>query len=143
MLEACLRHDVRGSFLVETPKALANLFMRSSQPWRTNRSRALRSQLIAAEARLWSKLRNRQLGGFKFARQAAIGAYFADFVCRERKLIVEVDGATHGSDDEIAADAARTATLERMGYRVYRVTNDDVARNLHGTLESILHELES
>ena len=116
--------------------------MRSSQPWRTNRSRALRSHLTAAEARLWQKLRNRQLGGFKFVRQASIGTYFADFVCRERKLIVEVDGATHGNDDEIAADTERTAALERMGYRVYRVTNDDVARNLDGALESILRELE-
>jgi very-short-patch-repair endonuclease len=116
--------------------------MRSTQPWRTNRSRALRSQLIAAETRLWQKLRNRQLGGFKFVRQAAIGSYYADFACRECKLIVEVDGATHGSDAEIAADATRTAALQRLGYRIYRVTNDDVAQNLEGVLETILHELE-
>lgn len=116
--------------------------MRSSQPWRTNRSRALRSQLITAEARLWRKLRNRQLGGFKFVRQTAIGSYFADFACRECKLIVEVDGATHGSETEIAADAKRTAALERLGYRIYRVTNDAVAHNIKGVVESILHELE-
>jgi very-short-patch-repair endonuclease len=116
--------------------------MRSSQPWRTSRSRALRSQLVAAETRLWQKLRNRQLGGFKFVRQAAIGKYFADFACRECKLIVEVDGATHGSDAEIAADARRTAALEQLGYRIYRVTNDDVAHNIEGVLESILHELD-
>lgn len=116
--------------------------MRSSQPWRTNRSRALRSQLIAAETRLWRALRNRQLGGFKFVRQAAIGSYYADFACRDCKLIVEVDGATHGSDDEIAADAKRTAALEHMGYRVYRVTNDDISRNIEAVLEAILHELE-
>jgi len=116
--------------------------MRSSQPWRTNRSRVLRSQLVAAEEKLWRELRNRQLGGFKFVRQAAIGRYFADFACREAKLIVEVDGGTHGLDDEIAADAARTTALKWMGYRVYRVTNDDVTRNIGGTLESILHELQ-
>jgi very-short-patch-repair endonuclease len=116
--------------------------MRSSQPWRTNRSRVLRAQLITAEARLWQKLRNRQLGGFKFVRQAAIGPYYADFVCRSEKLIIEVDGATHSRDEEIVADAKRTAALERLGYRIYRVTNDDVARNIEGVLESILHELE-
>jgi very-short-patch-repair endonuclease len=116
--------------------------MRSSQPWRTNRSRVLRCQLIAAETRLWQKLRNRQVGGFKFVRQAAIGPYFADFACRERRLIVEVDGATHGSNDEIAADARRATALERMGYRIYRVTNEDVARNIEGVLDAILHELE-
>ena len=116
--------------------------MRGSQPWRTNRSRTLRSQLVAAETKLWAKLRNRQLGGSKFVRQAAIGTYFADFACRECKLIVEIDGATHGLDEEIAANLARTAALEHMGYRVYRVTNTDVAQNLAGVLDSILHELE-
>ena len=116
--------------------------MRGSQPWRTNRSRALRSRQVTAEEELWEELRNRQLGGFKFVRQAAIGPYFVDFVCRERKLIVEVDGATHGSEEEIAADAARSAALERMGYRVGRVTNDDVERNIDGVLEWLLRELE-
>jgi very-short-patch-repair endonuclease len=116
--------------------------MRSSQPWRTNRSRTLRSQHVTAEDKLWRGLRNRQLGGYKFVRQVAVGPYFADFVCRERKLVVEVDGATHGSNDEIASDASRTTKLARMGYRVYRVTNEDVACNLEGTLESILHRLE-
>jgi len=117
--------------------------MRSSQPWRTNRARVLRSQLVAAESKLWNELRNRQLGGFKFVRQAAIGSYFADFACREKKLIVEVDGGTHGLETEIAADEARTAVLQRLGYRVFRVTNEDVARNLAGVLDSILHELEA
>ena len=117
--------------------------MRSSQPWRTNRARVLRSHLVAAESKLWTELRNRQLGGFKFVRQAPIGSYFADFACREKKLIVEVDGGTHGLETEIAADELRTAVLQRLGYRVFRVTNEDVARNLAGVLDSILHELEA
>ena len=117
--------------------------MRSSQPWRTNRARVLRAQLVVGESRLWNELRNRQLSGFKFVRQAAIGSYFADFACREKKLIVEVDGGTHGLETEIAADEVRTAGLRRLGYRVFRVTNEDVARNLAGVLDSILHELET
>ncbi len=117
--------------------------MRGSQPWRTNRARVPRSQQVTAEAKLWEELRNRQLGGFKFVRQAAVGAYFVDFACRERRLVVEVDGATHGLDDEIAAATRRTAALERMGYRLCRVTNDDVARNMDGVLDWLLHELES
>jgi very-short-patch-repair endonuclease len=115
--------------------------MRGPQPWRTNRARVLRSQRASAEEKLWSALRNRQVGGCKFIRQAAIGPYFADFACRERRLIVEVDGATHGRDEEVASDLARTAALNRMGYRVYRVRNDDVVRNLTGVLDSILNEL--
>ena len=64
-----------------------------------------------------------------------------DFLCREARLIVEVDGATHGEDDERQRDALRTATLERLGYRIFRVTNDDVMSNLNGVLDSLLREL--
>ena len=116
--------------------------MRGSKPWRTNRARVLRSRLTAAEDKLWAALRNRQVAGFKFVRQTAIGPFFADFACRERKLIVEVDGGTHGSDEEVTSDSRRTAALELVGYRVYRVTNDDVEHNLEGVVDSILNELE-
>jgi very-short-patch-repair endonuclease len=115
--------------------------MRGRQPWQTNRSRALRSRQTAAEEKLWAELRNRQLNGFKFVRQAAIGVYFVDFVCRERKLVVEVDGATHGRDREIAADEARTAELQRLGFRVLRVANAEIDFNLSGVLETILDEV--
>jgi very-short-patch-repair endonuclease len=116
--------------------------MRGTQPWRTNRARALRSRQPAAEEKLWGELRNRQLSDFKFVRQLAVGDYFADFACREASLVVEVDGATHSTDQEIAADAARTAALEAMGYRVVRVSSGDVARNIDGVLEWLLQELQ-
>jgi very-short-patch-repair endonuclease len=115
--------------------------MRGTQPWRTNWARALRSRQPAAEEKLWNEVRNRQLGGFKFVRQAAIGSYFVDFSCRETRLAVEVDGATHSSDAEIAADASRTAALEDMGYRVLRVSSDDVEHNIDGVLDWLLHKL--
>jgi very-short-patch-repair endonuclease len=102
----------------------------------------LRSSQTDAEARLWSRLRNRQLNGYKFIRQAPIGNFFADFVCREPKVAVEVDGATHVSDAEIARDAERSAALRRLGYRVVRVTNADVSENLDGVLELILSVVE-
>ena len=82
------------------------------------------------------------MNGYKFVRQESIGPYFADFVCREKKLLVEVDGATHGTDDEIARDARRTAFLVGDGYRVIRVQNIDVFENLEGVLETILCALE-
>jgi len=59
------------------------------------RERRLRRQLTDSERRLWFELRDRRLGGFKFVRQEAIGRYIADFVCREKKLIIEVDGSQH------------------------------------------------
>lgn len=117
--------------------------MRGKQPWRSNRSSVLRFQATSAESLLWSRLRNRQLGGFKFVRQAAIGDYYVDFVCREQKLILEVDGATHGTDAEIADDAVRTADLQHMGYRIVRVTNADDRDNMAGVLESLLAVLHS
>jgi len=119
--------------------------MRGPQPWKSNRTSVLRSQQTKAEARLWARLRNRQLNGFKFARQAPVDDYFVDFICRERKLVVEVDGATHGSEEEIAADAVRKSALKRFGYRIIRVTNADVRDNIDGVLESLLaalHDVE-
>jgi very-short-patch-repair endonuclease len=116
--------------------------MRGSQPWKTNRSRALRAQHVSAEDKLWRALRNRQLGGFKFVRQAPVEGFFADFLCRQRKLIVEVDGATHGEPGAIRADGARTVALQKAGYRIFRVTNADVFENLQGVLETLHADLE-
>jgi very-short-patch-repair endonuclease len=106
------------------------------------RARALRADATSAEARLWKRLRNRGLNGFKFSRQVAIGPYFADFCCRERKLIVEVDGATHSTDVELASDARRSGFLGTQGYAVLRVHNAEVFENLEGVLETILARLE-
>ena len=116
--------------------------LRGSQPWRTNRTRVLRANETSAEARLWHELRNRHLAGHKFTRQAAIDSYVADFLCRESRLIVEVDGATHSEPADITRDAQRTAHLEALGYRIFRCTNDDVFSNIDGVLDGILHALE-
>ena len=112
--------------------------MRRAQPWLTNRARVLRDNETSAEDRVWQALRGRQLGGLKFVRQFPIGRYFADFVCRERKIIVEIDGATHGTKRELAADAARTKALENLGYRIFRAHNDEVFENLDGVLDTLL-----
>ena len=112
--------------------------MRGPQPWRTNRARVLRSRPVSAEARLWNRLRNRQLGGFKFVRQAPVGPYFADFICRSAKVVVEVDGATHGTPDEQLMDAERTQECRRQGYRVFRLRNIDVFENMDGVLDTLL-----
>jgi very-short-patch-repair endonuclease len=117
--------------------------MRGTQPWKTNRARVLRADNVSAEAKLWKHLRNRRLGGFKFVRQAPVGPYFADFLCREVFLIVEVDGGTHGTPDEVAADARRQQELECLGYRVVRIWNGDVSTNVNGVLEMLLAELQN
>ncbi len=70
-----------------------------------------------------------------------IGPYIADFACRDAKLVVEIDGATHSSDEEIAADNRRTEFLEKHGFRVIRFTNEAVFESVDGVCETILAEL--
>ena len=105
-------------------------------------ARALRRRQTPAEARLWSKLRDRRLAGLKFARQEPVGPFVADFVCREAKLVVEVDGATHSTDEEITRDRRREAYLKIRGYRVVRIYNEDVYRKLDDVLATIIAAID-
>lgn len=89
---------------------------------------------------MWSHLRSRRLGGFKFRRQAPVDRFIADFLCAEAKLVVEIDGPTHGS--RTAADARRTQVFSAMGYLVLRFGNEDVLTNIDGVLDEIFHTLE-
>jgi very-short-patch-repair endonuclease len=109
---------------------------------RLRRARELRRQQTAAEARLWNRLRGRRLAGFKFARQEPVGPFVADFVCRDARLVVKVDGATHSADEEVARDRKREAYLRSRGYRLVRVCNDDVYRKLDDVLATIIAALE-
>ncbi len=102
------------------------------------RARQMRQEPTRAEQILWNKLRNRTLNGFKFSRQVPVGSYILDFVCRDRKLVVEVDGVTHGDNKEILHDERRTRWLEDNGYRVHRVWNQDIYESLNGVLDSLL-----
>ncbi len=104
---------------------------------------ALRRQLTSAETLLWAQLRGRRFQSSKFVRQAPIGPYVADFLCRSAGLIVEVNGATHATDAEVARDARRAVFLSAEGYRVLRVNNDEVYSRLDDVLETILAALEN
>jgi very-short-patch-repair endonuclease len=101
------------------------------------RARELRRSSTLAEARLWEQLRAKRLGGVKFVRQHPIGPYFADFACRSRMIVIEVDGATHGTDAERAHDRKRTAFLQQLGYRVLRFGNDEVLNGMDGVLSLV------
>ncbi|MET7245958.1 endonuclease domain-containing protein [Methylobacterium sp. EM32] len=101
----------------------------------TARARTLRRAQTDAERALWSRLRDRRLTEAKFVRQLPIGRYFADFACREAKLVVELDGSQHA---ESGYDRERDAWLASQGWRVLRFWNGEVARNLTGVLETIL-----
>jgi very-short-patch-repair endonuclease len=101
-------------------------------------SRRLRADPTNAEKKLWYALRNRQICGLKFVRQEPIGRYTCDFVCREKLIVIDVDGGQHA---ESKRDAVRDRYLSERGYRVLRYWNNDVLSNLQGVLESIASEL--
>ena len=105
------------------------------------RAHNLRQNMSLAENRMWYYLRSRRLGGYKFVRQQVIDNYIVDFVCREKKLIIEVDGGQHMDATEY--DEQRTRVLEGRGYQVLRVWNSDVFQNTSGVMEKILALLET
>ena len=104
------------------------------------RARATRHEPAPAEQKLWSCLRNRQLATFKFRRQHTVVPYIPDFFCHQLKLVIELDGDSHG--DREAYDARRTKRLERDGCHVIRFVNDDLFWHLDAVLEEILCECE-
>jgi len=108
---------------------------------KTANARRLRRSQTLAEKTLWTLVRNRRLGGFRFLRQVAIDRYFADFVCEAARVIVELDGAAHeGREDH---DARRTQTLELFGYVVVRFPNERVLADPGGVADDILAVLRS
>ncbi len=115
--------------------------MRGTSDWVKTRARDLRREMTPPEKRLWLALKSQQLFKARFSRQLAIGDMIADFVCRARKLIIEVDGeAVHHFAD--AHDEARTEKLNTLGYRVIRFSNKDVMNNLDAVLHAIAEALK-
>src|SRR5262249_23758608 len=96
----------------------------------------LRRAQTDAERRMWMLLRDRRISGVKFRRQHPIGAYVVDFFCAEARLIIEIDGGHHASNQD--ADVARSRVLEAAGYRVLRFWNNEVLGNTAGVLHRIV-----
>ncbi len=119
---------------------LAYMTRRASD--KTAFARNLRREPSKAETLMWGVLRNRQIEGVKFIRQEPVGPYFVDFLCRVKKLVIEIDGATHGTEEELAYDAARTSWLEANGYRVIRFGNMDVYEAMDDVVARIVKALK-
>lgn len=107
---------------------------RPFKPRKTERAKELRNAATPAERLLWQFLSRSQLG-VKFSRQMPVGPYFADFLCREHKLIVELDGHSHDIAPE--RDIGRDQFLARAGYRVLRFPNAEVHNNVDGVITAI------
>ena len=106
-------------------------------------ARELRKNMTDAERRVWSKIRRKQLRGFQFYRQKNIGDYIVDFYCPAAKLIVELDGGQHYSEENIEKDEARDKFLSDLGFRVLRFSNSDVFKNIEGVVTEIYNHLEN
>jgi len=88
-----------------------------------------------AERLLWSRLRRRQLAGFKFRRQHQVGLYICDFACLDQRLVVELDGSQHA--ENLAYDTRRDQFLRSAGFRVLRFWNNDVMAHTEDVLDTI------
>jgi very-short-patch-repair endonuclease len=95
-----------------------------------------------AELILWPRIRPRAWPLFRFRRQHPIGPYITDFACPLSRVIVEVDGATHSSDAERAYDRRREMFMRACGWRVIRVTNEDVYKRLYDVIEYIARQTQ-
>jgi len=109
----------------------------------SERARYLRRNRTATERRLWWQLRELKRIGFKFRQQVPIDHFIVDFACLSQRLIIEVDGGTHSTDQEVARDARRERHLKDQGFRIVRVWNSDVRQNIGRVMDMIVGELET
>ena len=103
-------------------------------------ARRLRKNLTSQERILWQLFRNHNFYGYEIRRQSPIGKYIVDLVCREKKIIIEIDGGQHNTPDNILADEQRTKYLEAKGYKVIRFWNNEIIKNIDGVYQKLKNE---
>jgi len=109
-------------------------------PYNTNLkkyARQLRKNMTNAEILIWSKVRRKQINGFQFYRQKTIGNYIVDFYCPVAKLVIELDGGQHYTEETRIKDAKRDKYLQKLGIKVLRISDSDVFKNNNAVLELI------
>ncbi len=104
-------------------------------------ARKLRKTMTPHEVRLWQHLRALKRQGHHFRRQAPIEGYIVDFACFGARLIIELDGSQHAATAHALRDTTRDANLAAAGFRVLRVWNNEIDRNLDGVMQAILAAL--
>ncbi|MGN0235254.1 MAG: endonuclease domain-containing protein [Paludibacteraceae bacterium] len=104
------------------------------------KAREMRHNPTEAESALWGMLRNRQLG-YKFHRQYVVETYIVDFVCLEKLLVIELDGKYHTVPEQIEWDKARENRLRQLGFRILRITNEELFVTTEAAIEKIKEEL--
>jgi very-short-patch-repair endonuclease len=106
-------------------------------PQKKELARELRKKATPQEIIFWSRLRGRKLKNLKFRRQHLLGRYIVDFICLERKLIIELDGFQHKEEEQEIYDKARTSYLEDSGFKVIRFWNNEINNNMEGVFLKI------
>lgn len=114
-----------------------NLFMTNIL---IQRARELRKNSTIAERKLWRYLRSRDFSNFKFRRQSPIGKFIVDFVCFEKKLVIELDGGQHNEQKEV--DIKRDNWLRKEGFTILRFWNNEVINNINGVLQVIKQTID-
>ena len=109
---------------------------------KTTLARNLRKNTTIQERRLWNLLKNRQFHNLKFKRQQPIGDYIVDFICKEAKIIIEVDGGQHNESENIKYDKTRTEFLNGLGYKVIRIWNNEIYENIEGVIDILEHAIQ-
>ena len=104
-------------------------------------SRKLRKNMTEAEGKLWKHIRKRQIKGVQFLRQRPIGNYIVDFYAPETKLVIEVDGGQHFSEEGKESDRNRDSFLNSLGLRVKRYNNHDVLTNIDGVVSDLTRSM--
>lgn len=100
----------------------------------------LRKNLTPQEQKMWNLIRNKKFFKYKFLRQYIIDKYIVDFACREKKIVIEIDGGQHNQPNDIEYDKKRTEVLKLYGYKVIRFWNNDIDNNIEGVFEVLKKE---
>ena len=106
------------------------------------KAKELRKNMTPQERKLWKILRNHQFYGFEIRRQYPIDEYIVDFICRNKKIIIEIDGGQHNEKEAIEYDKKRSADLRKLGYKVIRFWNNDIDKNLDGVYKILQKEFK-
>lgn len=109
----------------------------------TKLARNLRNNMTKQEVILWQYLKERQILGVKFRRQAVIGRYICDFVSFEKKIVIEIDGGQHNFGEQEQKDKYRDNFLKSQGFKILRFWNTDIDKNISGVIETIKNTINS
>ena len=144
--DQCLDNDINFANGTEETSSLkkgGDQCLHKYTKFAQQKSIELRKNMTDAEQKLWSHIRKEQLNGYKFRRQQPIGPFVVDFVCLPKKLILEIDGGQHNSEECIKTDNQRTIYLESKGFTILRFWNNEIFDNIQGVLEQIINTLNS